>query len=154
MKIPAKLPQFLIQKSLIIVTSKQNAVLYEVYAGEIEEIGSVSVPKRDFFQVFKENLLPLIKRFGAIGVYIFSPSHMITDMKRLLSSFCRGKIVMSFKGSYIALHPLVLIKKIDQRLGEKLNKIRRKPVTEEEKRILERSEQACASYRCQRTGWL
>lgn len=174
MKIPAKLPQFLIQKTLLIVTSRQNADFYFAYAGNLEKVGTVEVPKPHYFDregffigrnnngtfrsgavyelddhMIKQEFLPVFKKtFSSLRgkikfsqVYVFSPSHMITEIKKIIPSAYRNKIAMSFKGNYISSHPLELLRKIDRRLEKKISRIRG-PRTGEEQKILEEAEKA------------
>lgn len=180
MKIPSKLPQFLVKKSLLVVTSRQKAVFYFAYAGDITSIDSIEIPKPHYFdregffigrnnnltfrsgavyelkdQMIKKELFPVfkdalqkLKNLGFQQIFLFSPNHMITEIKNIIPSFCRDKIAMTFKGNFILFHPIRLLKKIDERLDRKVAKKRNRLASLEEKKILSKAEQACKSYKC------
>lgn len=114
-------------------------------SGSVYELSDKLI-KNEFLPVFEGTLLDLLKRNDITHIYLFSPSHMISEVRNTLPYQKRNHIEMSFMGNYVAYHPIDLLRKIDNRLNKKVSRIRRKSISEEEKRILEEAKKAQEIY--------
>ncbi len=172
------MPQFNIRQGLLIAASRQQAVFYEAFQGEMNEIGGFKIEKprysddegrfatrtktpgnlgagsvkemddkeikRNFFNQFEEKLADIKeeKKEGIDDVYVFCPDYSITELISKLPEEFRKKLALEIEGNFANEHPVKLLEEIDRVLTEKIKKIRNKPRSAEEERILEIANQA------------
>lgn len=110
-----------------------------VRTGSVLETSDEDI-KRDFFQQWKDltkenDFFETIKEVD--DIYLFSPSDLITEFKDKMSAEVKEKIAMEFQKNYYEEHPFKFLEKIDEKLTEKISKIKDSPRTEEERKILE-----------------
>ncbi len=178
MKIPRQLPQFNIRRGLLIAASRQQAVFYEAFRGEMNEIGGFEIEKprysddegrfatrtetpgnlgagsvkemddkeikRIFFNQFEEKLADIKEEVKerADDVYVFCPDYSITELINELPEELKKKLTLEIEGNFVKDHPVRLLEEIDKVLTEKIKKIRNKPRSAEEEKILQIAEQA------------
>lgn len=142
MKIPSKLPQFEKEKVLIIVTGFQTADLYLAADGEMNKIGSISIPRRkysdkegfstqksgvsgsareypkeavlqEFLNLLKTELKIISKKERLSSVCLFSPDYAMNEIKSVFPTALKNKIKFSIKGNFSHYTQTQLLEKID-----------------------------------------
>ncbi|MBD3300130.1 MAG: hypothetical protein GF347_02150 [Candidatus Moranbacteria bacterium] len=130
---------------------------YSDKEGYFETSGKGNAPKGQTFKsgatqkdkdrlMKKELIFKILKEMNRIKknthfdlVYLFSPDYMLGDLEPKLKKDESIKIHKRFEGNYIKSHPFELLKILNQNIEKKLKSKRGKPVTEEERKILDKS---------------
>ncbi|MDZ7612034.1 MAG: hypothetical protein U5L10_04685 [Candidatus Moranbacteria bacterium] len=108
-----------------------------IRAGTVGEIKDGDI-KRDFFQKLKDFLKNHREQLeGCSEIYLFAPDTLITELKEEMPENIQKKIFMEFAANYHKSHPFKVLEKIDKALTKKIDAIKSKPQSEEEKKILE-----------------
>lgn len=131
MQIPKYLPQFKDQAVLLLVTGRQDAVLYHVRDGAIKRLDAFKIPNphysdhegsattgelvdtesiiRDFFHELKRR----IKKTPEFSkLFIFAPAQTKNKISSVLPAEWQKKIESIFPGNFYSFHPLDLLKKL------------------------------------------
>lgn len=135
MKIPNHLNQFLEEESLVLVTGKQDAVIYKAFDGKLDKLDSFKIAHphysddegqfgrggtkelrdSDIIRDFLKELVIRLKKLGSenyAALYIFTPSHVKNLVQEALPTNLRVKIRGVVEGNYFKLAPLDIIGKI------------------------------------------
>jgi hypothetical protein len=131
MQIPKNLPQFKNNAVLLLVTGRQDAVLYRACDGTIKRLDSFKIPNphysdhegsattgelvdtksiiRDFFRELKRR----IKKTPEFSkLFIFAPAQTKNKIGSVLPLDWQNKIESIFPGNFYSSHPLDLLKKL------------------------------------------
>lgn len=142
MRIPLKFPQLEKEKVLIIVTGFQTADFYFAADGEINKIGSISIPRRkysdeegfsvqksgvsgsareypkeavlqEFLNLFEAELKKIYRKEKVSSVCLFSPDYAMNEIKSAFPTALRNKIKFSIKGNFSHYNQTQLLEKIN-----------------------------------------
>lgn len=87
-----------------------------------------------FTQEFRKRFITIAKKHQPEKLYIFSPDHVRTHIKKSLPKAWHSKVTMEITGNHFKTHPTKLVRAIAKRSESK----RVKPTTVEEQKILRR----------------
>jgi len=88
----------------------------------------------DFIKEFQKRFSAISKKFRFDKLYIYSPSHMHTYIRKALPKAFQKKITMEIEGNHFKTHPLTLLKKIHDKSAAKIVM----PTSPEEQKIMTR----------------
>ncbi len=177
MKISQNLPQFENKKTLFVVAGEQEAIFYIAHKNEIKQqeswqmskpkelpqkegffvrrgrgitlgTGSVFEPRKkklrdDFVKRITDDIKKIISQDRPEEIYLFAPAQIRRYIKNNLPQDIRQNIQATVRGNYTNKHPFDLIKQIARRQ----NKKPALPMSEEAKKLLEKTRQAGKFWR-------
>lgn len=137
MKIPLHLAQFKEEDALLLVTGKQDAVIYRAAKGIMEKLDSFKIPRphfsdneggfgrtqgsakeirdEDIIRDFMHELKIRLKKLGADSfsvIYLFTPSEVKNRIKNALPTNLRNNIKLIVEGNFFRFAPIDLLVKI------------------------------------------
>ncbi len=121
------------EEALLLVTGKQDAVIYRASHGILEKVDSFKIPRphysdhegtaatphelrdKDIFRDFTHELMSHLKNISATTystVYVFTPSNVKNQLWKAFPTAFRDKIMRVIEGNYFHFAPIDLLAKI------------------------------------------
>jgi hypothetical protein len=133
MRIPKHLIQFREEPTLLLVTGKQDAVIYKAFRGTLEKLTSFKIPRphysdnegtastphelrdRDIIRDFLHELNARLKSIGTVGykaLYLFTPSNVKNKIQNGLPQPLQAILKGVIEGNYYNFSPSQILAKI------------------------------------------